>query len=81
MKIYGKSLMPHARLYLAVAEIIFVIAAIICIALLTGEVAFINEVDSYIIGARLVDGMLRMSAAAALMTVLIDVIERSAAGF
>ena len=65
-----------ARKYLMFAEVVFVTSAVICIALFFNLFGFIDEVNSYIIAVRLSDSLLRMTAAAAMMTVIIDLMVR-----
>lgn len=72
------NLSRYAQIYLMFVLSIFVISAIICAGLFMNVFDFIDKVNSYILADRLADGMLRMCAAAALMTVLIDLITHSA---
>ncbi len=65
-----------ARKYLMFAEVVFVISAIICIALFLNVFGFIDEVNSYIIAVKLSDSLLRMTAVAVMMAVIIDLLVR-----
>ena len=65
-----------AQKYLMFAEVVFVTSAVICIALFFNLFGFIDEVNSYIIAVQLSDSLLRMTAAAAMMTVIIDLLVR-----
>lgn len=65
-----------ARKYLMFAEVVFVISAIICIALFLNVFGFIDAVNSYIIAVKLSDSLLRMTAVAVMMAVIIDLLVR-----
>ncbi len=65
-----------ARKYLMFAEVVFVTSAVICIALFFNLFGFIDEVNSYIIAVQLSDSLLRMTAVAVMMAVIIDLLVR-----
>lgn len=65
-----------AQKYLMFAEVVFVTSAVICIALFFNLFGFIDEVNSYIIAVQLSDSLLRMTAVAVMMAVIIDLLVR-----
>lgn len=67
----------YTKIYLAVVLAVFVISALICTGLFMNVFDFIDKVNSYILATRLADGLIRMCAAAALMTILIDLISHN----
>lgn len=71
------NLSPYAKIYLIIVLAVFIISAIICAGLFVNVFGFIDKVNSYILADRLADGMLRMCATAALMTVIIDLATHS----
>lgn len=72
------TLSKHAMWYLTFVNIAFLTAGAICAALFLQLFPFLDSVNSYIMATELMHSMIRSTAAATMMTLLIDLLSRQA---
>lgn len=64
------------RSYIAMVWIVFVLSAAVCVGLLINGLWMLDSVNAYSSALDIADGLLRMTAAATMMTVFIDLYSR-----
>lgn len=70
------SLSPHAQQYLRFVTAAFIVTGLICAGLYANVFWFVDRTNAYIMATELYHSMIRTTAAATMMTLLIDYISQ-----